>query len=432
MEGQTMDEMPGPLAPARWLRLAPVVFVVYSVAIVDRANYGFGAAGGMAHDLGITDSTNALLAALFFLGNFFFQIPAAHYASRYSARWLIFWSLLLWGVLAAATGIITNLPLLFIDRFMLGVVESAVFPGTLIFLSHWFTKTERSRANSFMILGNPVTLLWMSVLSGYLVAHFGWRWMFIIEGIPAVIWAFVWLTLVDDHPAEADWLPADQRQAVESRLIAEQQELPPVRGYLAAFTQPRVLLLAFQYMFWSIGANGLVLWLPAILKAGSSYGMAGIGWLSAVPYVLGAITMFVGSVLSDKLQARRPFIWPCLMVGSAGFLLSYIFGIGHFWLAYVSIVIAAGALYVPYGPFFATIPEILPRNVAGAAFALVNSIGGLGAFAGAYLVGYLNALTQGPGASFLLLAGSLFTASLLGLAVRKPARAMLVEYPRTS
>ena len=423
-----MDKKQAPLAPVRWLRLAPVVFIVYSVAIVDRANYGFGAAGGMAKDLGITDSTNALLAALFFLGNFFFQIPAAHYASRYSARRLIFWSLLLWGILAAATGVVSNLPLLFADRFMLGVVESAVFPGTLIFLSHWFTKSERSRANSFMILGNPVTLLWMSVLSGYLVDQFGWRWMFIIEGIPAVIWAFVWLALVDDHPREATWMAPDQRRAVETILAAEQHEIAPVRNYREAFAQPRVLLLAFQYMFWSIGANGLVLWLPAILKAGSAFGMTRIGWLSAVPYVLGAVTMFVGSAWSDKVQSRRPFIWPCLMLGSAGFLLSYLFGFGHFWLAYLAIVLAAGALYVPYGPFFATIPEILPRNVAGAGFALVNSIGGLGAFAGAYLVGYLNATTGGPEASFLLLAGSLFTASLLGLVVRRPGRALLREY----
>lgn len=403
------------LAPSRWLRIAPVVFVVYSVAIVDRANYGFGSAAGMAKDLGITDNANSFLGALFFLGNFLFQIPAAHYATRYSARKLIFWSMVLWGLLAAGTGIITNLSFLFADRFLLGVVESAVFPGTLIFLSHWFTKKERSRANSIMILGNPITLLWMSILSGYLVDQFGWRAMFVIEGVPAVILAAVWLYAVNDHPAQASWLSPKEREDLENAFAEEQGEIEPVRNYREALAKPTVWVLAFQYMFWSVGANGLVIWLPAILKGGSNYGMTEIGWLSSVPYVLGAILMFSGSTWSDKVQKRRPFIWPFQMLAAAGFLVSYLSGISHFWLAYIAIVLAAGALYVPYGPFFATIPEILPRNVAGGALALINSVGILGAFVGAYFIGYLNAITGGPDASFLLLSGSLLVASLLGV-----------------
>src|SRR5512138_2643468 len=139
------------LPASRWIRLIPIVFITYSLAYLDRANFGFGAAGGMAHDLNITGEVNSLLGALFFLGYFFFQVPGAYFAERKSAKVLIFWSLILWGVLAAATGLITNIPLLFVDRFLLGVVESVVFPGMLIFLTHWFTKTERSRANTFLL-----------------------------------------------------------------------------------------------------------------------------------------------------------------------------------------------------------------------------------------------------------------------------------------
>src|SRR5215218_86263 len=132
------------VAKSRWYRLIPVVFITYSLAYLDRANYAFGAAGGMAKDLHITLAMSSLLGSLFFLGYFFFQIPGALYAANKSAKRLIFWSLILWGGLAMATGMISNIDLLKVIRFMLGVVESAVMPSMLVFLSRWFTKSERS------------------------------------------------------------------------------------------------------------------------------------------------------------------------------------------------------------------------------------------------------------------------------------------------
>ena len=144
--------------PRRWLRLMPAIFVTYSFAYVDRANYGFGAASGMASDLHVSGQVNALLSALFFLGYFLFQIPGALYAERHSAKRLVFWSMIAWGVLASATGLLHSIWLLAIDRFLLGIVESAVLPAMLILLSHWFTRAERSRANTILILGNPITV----------------------------------------------------------------------------------------------------------------------------------------------------------------------------------------------------------------------------------------------------------------------------------
>jgi MFS family permease len=120
-------------------------------------------------------------------------------------------------------------------RFMLGVVESAVMPAMLILLSRWFTKDERSRANTFLILGNPVTILWMSILSGYLIDAVGWRWMFIWEGLPAIIWAFCWWWLVNDKPNDAKWLSDDDKKALETALQKEQQNIKPVKNYAAAF-----------------------------------------------------------------------------------------------------------------------------------------------------------------------------------------------------
>lgn len=180
------------LAANRWYRVIPVVFISYSLAYLDRANFGFGAAGGMAKDLHVTPAISSLLGSLFFLGYFFFQLPGVYYAAKKSAKKLIFYSLILWGLCAMATGIISNITALLVIRFLLGVVESAVFPAMLLLLTRWFTKAERSRANTFLIFGNPVTILWMSILSGYLLKSVGWRWMFIWEGVPAIVWAFFW------------------------------------------------------------------------------------------------------------------------------------------------------------------------------------------------------------------------------------------------
>ncbi|HAM09566.1 MAG TPA: MFS transporter, partial [Bacteroidales bacterium] len=141
------------LSKKRWYRLIPIVFITYSLAYLDRANFGFAAAGGMAEDLNITAAISSLLGSLFFLGYFFFQIPGAIYAANKGAKKLIFWSLILWGALATATGLVSDVKLLIVIRFMLGVVESAVMPAMLIFLSRWFTRAERSRANTFLILG---------------------------------------------------------------------------------------------------------------------------------------------------------------------------------------------------------------------------------------------------------------------------------------
>lgn len=407
------------LARSRWYRLIPIAFITYSLAYLDRANFGFGAASGMAADLNITKTMSSLLASLFFLGYFFFQVPGAHYAANKSAKKLIFWSLILWGLLATATGLVTNFYLLVVIRFMLGVVESAVMPAMLLFLSRWFTKTERSRANTFLILGNPVTILWMSILSGYLIKAVGWRWMFILEGLPAVIWAFFWWRLVDDKPKDAKWLTEQEKQDVEDQLLLEQQGIKPVKNYLEAFASKTVLLLCLQYALWSIGVYGFVLWLPSIIKSAADMNIVETGWLSAVPYVLAVIGMLTASYLSDKTLNRKAFVWPFLLVGAIAFYGSYLIGNSNFWLSFVLLIIAGGAMYAPYGPFFAIIPEILPRNVAGGAMALINSLGALGSFVGSFVVGYLNDSTGGFEASYIFMAGSLFLSAILTMVAVK-------------
>ncbi|WP_445489051.1 MFS transporter [Niallia sp. 03133] len=407
------------LSKKRWIRLIPIVFITYSLAYLDRANYSFGAAGGLAEDLNITAATSSLLGALFFLGYFFFQIPGAHYAENKSAKKLVFWSLILWGFLATATGLISNVKILFVIRFCLGIVESAVMPAMLVFLSHWFTKAERSRANTFLILGNPATVLWMSIVSGYILESLGWRWMFILEGLPAVIWAFLWWKLVNDNPKEAKWLDNQEKADLNTALLAEQNGLTPVKNYREAFKSKTVILLSIQYALWSIGVYGFVMWLPSIINSAPNTSIVATGWLASIPYLLACALMLTVSYFSDKLQNRKLFVYPFLLIGALCFYGSYLIGTSNFWLSFILLTIAGGAMYAPYGPFFAIIPEILPRNVAGGAMALINSMGALGSFAGAYIVGYLNEVTGGYGASYNFMAISLLASAILTIIATK-------------
>ncbi|MDQ6900580.1 MAG: MFS transporter [Candidatus Dormibacteraeota bacterium] len=404
-------------------RLIPLAFITYTFAYLDRSNYSIGAAGGLVKSLHITPGTAGLLGALFFLGYFFFQIPAAHYAETGSVKRLIFWSLIGWGIFAAAQGVIPSVPLLMVDRFLLGVVEAVVLPCMLIFLAHWFTSPERGRANTFLILGNPVTVLWLSAVSGYLIQATSWQWMFIVEGLPAVVWAFVFRWLADDRPSDAAWLDPAEKRAIETQLAAEQRTLPAVSGYWEAFRRPTVIILSAQYLLWSVGVYGLVFWLPTIIKAGSHQGIGNTGALSAVPYLLAVILMLVVSYFSDRSGRRVPYVWPFLFLGGIAFYASYLVGTSSFLVSFVLLIIVGGAIYSPYGPFFALISELLPQNVSGAAMALINSFGALGGFVGTYAVGLLIGSTHGQGGAFVFLAACLIAAGLLMLPVRSHAAA---------
>ena len=407
------------IASSRWYRLIPVVFVTYSLAYLDRANFGFGAAGGMAADLNITNAMSSLMGSLFFLGYFFFQIPGTIYAANKSAKKLIFWSLIMWGLSAMATGLISNVTILLIIRFMLGVFESAVFPSMLVLISRWFTREERSRANTLLMFGNPVTILWMSVISGYLIHAAGWRWMFIWEGIPAVIWAFFWRKLIHDRPAEASWLNTGEKEALVVNLHKEQQVIKPVKNYLAAFKLRSVIILCFLYALWSLGVYGFVIWLPSIIHKAPGLGIVKTGWLAAIPYLVAIVGMMFVSYFSDKTLKRKVFIWPSLLIGAMAFFCLYLTGTDSFWLNFILLSIAGATMYIPYGPFFAMITAILPANVSAGAIALINSFGALGAFAGSYFVGYLNGISGSFGISYLLMSVSLLLSAVLAVVAVK-------------
>ncbi len=406
----------------RWLYLMPIVFFTYSLAYLGRSNFGFGAAAGLAKSLNITESRAAFLGSVFFIGYFLFQIPAASYARRRSAARLVFFALLSWGILSGLTGVIHDYWLLVIDRTLLGVSESLIFPSMLILLTNWFTREERSRANAILILGNPVTVTWMAAVTGYLIKALGWQMTFIIEGIPSIIWAFVWIMVARDKPHQAAWLHKDSTKALEAALEAEQQDLPKLGSFVDALKVPAVILLCVQYFFWSFGVYGLVLWIPEMIRSGSKIGIETIGLLSAAPFLLGVLLMILVSNFSDRMMNRKLFVWPFLCISGLALFISFATAGQNFWIGYIALVIAGGTMYAPYGPFFAIVPEMLPSNVAGEVFALINSFGALGGFAGTWLVGLFQALTGNAKAGYFVMAASLLISGfiIMGLKTKKP------------
>ncbi|HSU66104.1 MAG TPA: MFS transporter, partial [Tepidisphaeraceae bacterium] len=337
---------------------------------------------------------------------------------------------LLWGVLSAIQGLLPSVWMLFVARFLLGVVESVVFPAMLVFLTHWFTRREKSRANTLLIVGNPLTMACGSAISGYLIFLFdrhrlfhlhGWQMMFVLEGLPSIAWAVVWWFTADDWPSEAKWLKPDQKAAVHAKLDEEQRDISPIKHYWAAFADPRVILLSLMYFCWSIGTYGFVFWLPKIVKDGSGTNIAITGLLTSIPYFLSIGTMLFASYWSDRLLNRKAFIWPAMIVGGLAFLLAALVGPHHFWIAFGALLFAGASVYTPCGPLWALIAEMVPKNVVGESMALVNSAGAVGGFVGSYVVGWLVGHFHSTGPSFLFMAAALVGAGLIVMFMN-PAR----------
>jgi MFS-type transporter involved in bile tolerance (Atg22 family) len=216
---------------------------------------------------------------------------------------------------------------------------------------------------------------------------------------------------------------------LDQQLKREQWLIPQIANIGSALRRPGVLLLCIQYFFWSVGVYGFVLWLPSIVQRGAARGIAITGLLSGVPYLFAIILMLLVSHYSDRSFRRKRFVWPFLMLAGACLLGSYLTAAHNFWWAFGFLVLAGGCMYAPYGPFFAIIPEMLSKNVAGEVTALVNSCGALGSFVGTWLVGLLEARTGNSRAGFLLMSVALLIAGLIILCLRGAGNDTLATLP---
>lgn len=414
----------------RFARVLPLAFVTYSLAFLDRNNFGY-AGDGMKASLHLSDTMSSLLPALFFPGYFLLQIPAANYASRRSVRWLVFWALILWGLLSSLLGVLSSVPLLVVDRLLLGAVEGVVLPAMLVFLTRWFTRREKSRANSLLMLANPVTMTYASAASGFIIEYFdrhrllhlkGWQWMFIVEGMPSVLWAAVWILFAKDRPAEAKWLAPSEAQAVQNKLDAEQSGIPQMRNFWQAFGDVRVILLSLMFVFFSIASYALMFWLPKIVRLGSGAAIGRAGLLTAIPYMIACFTIVAVSWVSDRTLKRKPVIIATQLVGALAWGVAALAGPQHFAIAFGALLVVGTTTFAPTSPLWAWMAEMLPRNVVGESMALVNSFGALGGFLGSFIGGWLFEHYKRPEPTFVLCCASLLASAMLTGAVKHRTR----------
>jgi MFS transporter, ACS family, tartrate transporter len=408
-------------------RLLPFVFLIYVVNYIDRVNVSF-ANLRMSADLGFSDRVYGLGVGMFYLTYVLFEIPGAVIVERWSARKWIARIMISWGVVTILTGFVHSAGHFYAARFFLGLAEASFFPGMIVYLTHWFSSGDRCRAIACFYIAVPSASLIGSPIAGWLLGvHWwslpGWRWLFILEGIPAIVLGIVTIFYLTDWPSQARWLPDDERVWLLGKLQAELRAKKKIRDYtiIQAFCDSRVLLLVACWFLVLSGSLGNVYWLPTFVKRLSGFSDRAVTTLLIVPALIGIAGMLINGWHSDKSGERR--LHAAIPVLIAGSMYGSLIAARHnSELAILFLLLGSGFLVTLY-PILVSIPTlILSESAAAASLALINSIGQLGGLAGPYAIGFLNDRTHSLTASFGFIALVYVAAAslILSLRIRDP------------
>jgi ACS family tartrate transporter-like MFS transporter len=402
------------------VRLLPFLFILYIANYVDRTNLAY-AALGMSRDLGFSDRVFGLGAGIFFISYVALQIPGALLVERWSARRMISASMIAWGSLTMLTALVHTPVQLYLARFVLGAAEAGFFPGVIVYLSHWFIHEDRAKATSNFMGAIPLSFVIGSPLAGWILGHTwhgleGWRWLFVLEGMPAILLGTGAFFLLTDWPSEATWLASEQRQWIEEKL----QQEKPVRGQAItawqALRSRTIMLLASATFLNYFALYSFAFWFPTMLKRQSGLSDVRVGLLGAVPYLAAFIAMQVNGWHSDKERERRWHSSVPLFLATTGLL--GLISQPHS-IALSILFFTMGCMVYAYLPTFWAIPtETLSPSVAAAAVGMINSVGSIAGFAGPYAFGYLHTRTG----SFSYGLSGMIVAALMGgmLILRTP------------
>jgi ACS family tartrate transporter-like MFS transporter len=403
-------------------RLIPFLFLLYIVAYIDRINVGF-AALQMNEALGFSASTYGFGAGIFFLSYIACEIPSNIVLARVGARVWIARIMITWGLISSGMMFVRSAGGFYTARLLLGAAEAGFFPGIIFYLTRWCPVRERARMiASFMtatllagVIGAPISglLLQLNGAGGLL----GWQWLFLLEGLPAVVLGVVVLRVLPERPADASWLTPGERVALVACLDAEAQaRVAHAHTIASALKSPKIWLLAIVYFTMPVASYGIGFWLPQIIKAASGGSDAYIGLLTAVPYVVGAVGMVFVGRHSDRTGERRWHIAIAGYVGAAAAVSSgFVHGLAPS-LAALSIAMLAQASML--GPFWALATSFLSGTGAAAGIALINSVANLGGFIGPFMMGYLRDATHSFAAGLFVIGALFVIGGSLALAVR--------------
>ena len=403
-------------------RLLPFLFLLYVIAFLDRMNVG-AAALQMPDELGFSDHVMGLGAGIFFIGYLMLEIPGALIAERWSARRWIARIMISWGIMTALLAFVHTAREFYLARFLVGAAEAGFLPAVIVYISHWFQSRDRAKAVAIFFAANPLSYVIGSPLAGWLlgISWFGlrgWRWLFILEGIPAILFGVIAVFYLTDWPRDARWLPKEESEWITRQLEKEKQAKQKVRPYTIwqALSERDVILLTLCYFFATTGGYGISFWLPTMLKRLSGQSNMRVTLFAALPYVAGFLTQQLNSWHSDQKIERRWHAAVPLFCAGFSLLLAVLFG-SNTALA-VALFTLVGAAYFAFHPCFWAVPTaFLSESAAAAAIGLINSVGNLGGFVGPLVMGYLVTRTQSFTAGLLYLVGSLCLSGVLMLVV---------------
>ena len=408
------------------IRLIPFLFLLYVVAMVDRINIGF-AQLTMNKDLGLSSQQYGIAAGIFFVGYFLFEVPSNLILHKVGARVWIARILLSWGVVASLTGLVRSVHQLYAARIVLGFAEAGYYPGIVLYLTYWFRQRELARVLSLFLTGFAVNSVLGAPISGFILQHVhwlgvgSWRWLFILEGLPAIALGFLTYLVLPNRPSEAKFLTEEEKDWVQAELEREETQKPQGRhSAMEGIANLRVWHLALIYFAMMIGSYTLSFYAPQLVKSLSTeYSSSLVGNLVMIPYLVALVGMIFVGRSSDRRMERRYHAAACLLVGGIGFL-----SLGWVHSPFVTVVLLS-LLSIGYcsslSPFWAMPSEFLTGLSAASGIAFINSVGNLGGFFGPSMVGFI---TQRTGTLYggLAFAGiSMLVAAALVLLLPKVA-----------
>jgi MFS transporter, ACS family, tartrate transporter len=406
-------------------RLLPYLFLLYIVAFLDRVNVSF-AGLDMTRDLNFSDRVFGLGAGIFFVGYVVFEIPGALLVERWSARKVIARILVTWGIVTVLVALVRTPGQFYAARFLLGAAEAGFFPGVLVYLTHWFRYEDRAKAAALFMAAIPVANVIGSPLAAMILnVHWGgwpgWRWLFVLEGIPAVVLGIVTIYFLPDWPNEAKWLETEESEWISQELAREKEAKLRMRrvSIAEALRMPRVILLTLIYFLSVTGIYGFAVWFPTILKRATGLPNFTVTLLAALPYAAGVVAMLVNGWHSDLSRERRWHTALPLFVGASCLGSALVFR-DELALAF-ALMIVVGACTTAFLPSFWPLPtEFLAESAAAASMGLINALGNLGGFLGPYAMGYLRSQTGSFAPGLIVLMTCMAAAGMLVLFM--PAR----------